>query len=644
MGGLARACVAVAAFLVASGAGAVAGADAIETHPVREPLERIFRAAVPDGFAATGVTRADYLRLMADNVEFFRKHQDAAGAIIDPYTKGERQYSTPAFAAAAGLLVRESGRKDLVGPGGRALSCALTALVEGRAADKHPDFYIPMLVHAYRFLKDVVPPAQAAAWADQFRKIDHEKAYRADLRGMNWNVVSSCGELLRRKDGLVAEQRRADQMAYLERCLGGHLKTLTPLGLFEDPGSPMTYDAFSRLWLEDVYADGAYDGGVHAERIGAFLRTGGLSTLLLLSPTGEWASGGRSGLHTWADAQVVAICEMNAAYWKKQGRDDVAGAFKRAARLAFQSVARWQRPSGELWIVKNRAEPGKRLGYEHYSHPSQYNLLPMAMLAIAYARADESIAERPTPSEVGGYVFDARETFHKVAAAAGGYHVLIDTAADPHYNATGLQRVSRVGVPYSAISDSAAGERAYGPGDAPKAAITPGITWKVGRSAGNAGGEWMSLAKFSGGKAKLAVREAALKVQSSTGDRVAFRLDYDLGEGSGGGGRTVTERYRVTADGVEQVSSVTGDAAAYGAHVPVLVSDGAKETGATLSPAVVTVPLLGSVTTVEFDGGSVSGAPELTGPRVVTHNGYVCEAVVGAKSNTVKLTIRLRQQ
>ena len=103
---------------------------------------------------------------------------------------------------------------------------------------------------------------------------------------------------------------------------------------------------------------------------------------------------------------------------------------------------RWRRPSGELWIVKNFAEPEQRFGYEAYSFHSQYNNLPMAMLAMAYLRADDSIPERPMPSEVGAYVFDLRDIFHKIVASAGGTYVEIDTGADNNYNATGLQRVS----------------------------------------------------------------------------------------------------------------------------------------------------------------------------------------------------------
>ena len=72
-----------------------------------------------------------------------------------------------------------------------------------------------------------------------------------------------------------------------------------------------------------------------------------------------------------------------------------------AGRAASRSgrSARWIRPSGELWIVKNRMDPAARHGYESYSFHSQYNLLTAAMLAIAWTRADERVARRAVPGD-----------------------------------------------------------------------------------------------------------------------------------------------------------------------------------------------------------------------------------------------------
>jgi hypothetical protein len=254
-----------------------ASAGTLESHPNQQELSRIFATPTPASFKPTDVTRGAYLKLIASDVDFFKQCQDPAGAIIDPVSKGERQYSTPAFACATGLLVKEAGRADLLDPATRALTFALTALVEKRPADRHADFYIPLLIHAFRFLKDVVPAAQSARWTAQFEQIDPTTMYRADLRGMNWNIVSCSGELLRRHDGLVAPAQRDAQMQYLEACLQGHLPAFTSLGLHADPALPMAYDAFGRIWLEDVYADDAYNG-TYSRQIGDFLRTGGLST------------------------------------------------------------------------------------------------------------------------------------------------------------------------------------------------------------------------------------------------------------------------------------------------------------------------------------------------------------------------------
>jgi hypothetical protein len=632
---------ALALVLLGSAPESGAFADPIDSHPNQKQLKRIFSAPLPADFKSTDVTKADYLKLIAGNVDFFKQYQNADGAIIDPISKGERQYSTPAFAAAAGALAKEAGRHDLLLPATRAFSCALTALIEKRPADGHADFYIPLLVHAFRFLNDIVPPEQAAKWTTQFEQINPETMYRADLRGMNWNIVSSSGELLRRHDGLVAPARLDAQMHYLETCLQGHLPTFTPLGLFQDPNAPMAYDAFSRLWLEDVYANEAYSG-TFSQQIGSFLRTGGLSTLLLISPTGEWPTGGRSALHNWNEAQLVAICEMNAVYWKKQGRNDVAGAFKRAGHLAFQSVARWQRPSGEIWIIKNRAEPDKRFAFETYSNHSQYNLLPMAMLAIACNRADDSIAERPTPAEVGGYVFDARQTFHKITAAAGGYYVELDTAADPHYNATGLQRVQKAGVFYSALSDSVAPERAYGPADAPKAAVATGVRWH----SGGTDSQWVDLSSFSGTEGARKVRSADLQMEADDPDHTAFKVTYTL-IGDGPADRVVTEDYSLTSDGVEQESTVAGTTTALGAHFPLLITDGAAPTEVQNIANDLCITERGSATTVALlgnhSGGTAANTWTLLPAHLVDHAGEIQEATSEASPGRVHLKITLAQ-
>jgi hypothetical protein len=278
-------------------------------------------------------------------------------------------------------------------------------------------------------------------------------------------------------------------------------------------------------------------------------------------------------------------------------------------------MKRWQRPSGELWIVKNRAEPETRLGYESYSAHSQYNLLPAAMLCMAYEHADDAIAERPIPAESGAYVFDLRETFHKVAAAAGGYYALIDTNGDPHYNATGLQRIHRAGVALSPLSDSTAPESAYGPKDAPKIAMAPGIRWRTSTDAAD---KWTSLASASA--VKNGIKSATLTVTEQTPARVGFELVYSLGDK----GAQVIEQYRIDADGVTGTSTLhgAGDLAATSVLFPALVNDGKEDTNIAIEPSRATIGLRGSKLT--FEVTVPAGLPlKLVGPEVPSHNGYM---------------------
>jgi len=424
--------------------------------------------------------------------------------------------------------------------------------------------------------------------------------------------------------------------------------------MYQDPNSPLAYDAFPRLWLEDVLADGAYDGKLR-ESIAQWLRVGSLSSLLLISPSGEWACGGRSAHHQWNEAETALICEIEASHWKNAGREDVAGAMKRAAHLALQSMYRWRRPSGELWIVKNFTDPKDRFGYEGYSYHSQYNNLPMAMLTMAYLRADDSIAEKPMPSESGAYVFDLRDIFHKVVACSGGTYVEIDTGADPGYNATGIQRIHKSGVALSPLSDSCASHRHYGPPikDAAGVAMAPGIQWQLAPAKPQAATtqsdqqQWYSLADFNlaalEGRARpygsSIVLGADLRIMEQTDDRVSFVIRYAL---DGDGARSVEEQYAVSREGVEYAARLPGRDKLPGTRfvVPVLVNDGSRATNVTLDNDRLSITRVGGTLTCELLAPS-NISFKLDGPRVPCHNGWMQAAVAELPAGTREVRAKI---
>jgi hypothetical protein len=587
-------------------------------HPAAGALQRVFAAAADDAdFHPSNLTREDYATLIAQDVDCLKKFQNSHGQIIDPYAQREIQYSTPAFAVASAFLATQHSRPDLLSPASRALSCSITALVTHHAANGHSDFYIPLIMHAYRMLKDVVPADVRAQWVDQLRQIDIATAYNVEFHGMNWNIVSSCGELMRRQDGLVPADRMASQMDYLETSLAGHANKLTRFGMYRDPNAPLAYDEFARVWLEDLMSTGAYDGKM-ADQLRQFLKTGGLSTLLLLSPTGEWPSGGRSAFHNWNEAATILVCEINANKWQKLGRPDVAGAFKRAAHLSLAALRRWQRPTGDLWIIENRADPSERFAYETYSYFSQYNLLPMAILSIACQNADDSIAERPSPAEVGGYVFDVRDVFHKVTAAAGGYYVLIDTDADPQYNATGLQRVQKTGVAFSPLSDSTAARRVYGARSEPAMAMSPGLQWQsVGQD------DWQSLADYSSDQRSTHVGSAELSVGDCSPADVAFQITFKLVGGANADDCRLAQSYVLGSKGVECQEDLLSPLKNVRVLFPALVSDGAADTRIAIGENTASIDNHGSILTWKILSAPQTIHLKLAGPRIVCHNGYM---------------------
>lgn len=591
------ACVAIG---VIAGLNALAAApENFAPYPNALEISRVFSGKTPGIFKPTNLTKSDYLRLIGPNVDYFVKHQNEQGAIVDPYRKRETQYATPAFALAAGAMVKYADRQDLLTPAVKALSRSIADLASGKSADGHADFYIPLIIHAHRLLNDIAPPEAVDAWQTLLSGLESTKDYNANLRNMNWNIVSTTGELLRRKDGLVADRLKDAQWAYLEDCLKNHLTAFSPLGMYKDPSFPMAYDAFARFYLEDLLADGAYDGK-SAEKLVEILNNGELTTLMLLSPIGEWPNGGRSALHNWNEAQIAAICEMAANKWKSNPA--LAGAFKHAAHLALASLNNWKRDSGELSIVKNRFEPDARMGFESYSYHSQYNLLPMAMLAVAYERADDVIEEKPTPAELGGYVFDLREDFHKIFAAAGGYYLEIDTKADPKYNATGIQRIHKTGAAFPFINDSSAGERDFGPSQPTKIPLSPGVVWE-------------DDSKYRVSLAIAKIQKSDLQIHQKSPDLIEFTLKYTFMDDD-----TLLQTFIVSKSGVQCTETVNHPIVAF--QLPALVDDGKEKPNFHSEKSRTTATFRGCKFNLDLKTDSV-GPYELDAAETVNHMGKI---------------------
>lgn len=251
--------------------------------------------------------------------------------------------------------------------------------------------------------------------------------------------------------GALSEQARGilcgfDATAFLENQIPSQLLRLDDNGMYRDAGlkgphQPVLYDLMTRtLLLLSLYW--GYKGR-YATDIEQMAEASDELTLKMQSVTGELAFGGRSNQCTFNETVLAGYCELRATLLKQKG-DERAGAFKAAAERASAAALYWlgQEPMSH---VKNRFEPASKLGCEPYAYFNKYMITVASNAYLAYLAADDSIAPTVTPADVGGYVAETGEDFHKVFISAGGYCLLIDCNADTHYDAGGLGRVHKKG-------------------------------------------------------------------------------------------------------------------------------------------------------------------------------------------------------
>ncbi|MBU6401298.1 MAG: hypothetical protein KGS61_13365, partial [Verrucomicrobia bacterium] len=541
-----------------------AGGRATGEFPLAGIIADVRRSLTATRVTPTGMTRADYLATAEGVVSYFRHFQAPDGRILDPFARREVQYSTPCYAWAAAALVDSGRRPDLVESAASALTAALLELADGKPADGHGDFFTFPVMLAYESLRGHVAPARRKRWEELLRAVRPERAYRDLLTAKktavhNWNVVAIAGEFMRGQDGFTDN-------SFVERYLGAQEPYFTPAGMYRDPNVPMAYDQFPRHFLAAMLARG-YHGG-HRAWLEETLERAAWTSLLIQSPVGELPTGGRSAQHQWNEAMQCVTCEIWSARKSRAGDATAAAAFKRAAHLALRSVRRWIRPSGELWIVKNRFDPAVRHGFESYSFHSQYNLLAASMLATAWLFADDTTAEGPAPADVGGYVIQLPE-FHKVIANAGGLYAEIDTGADPHYNSTGLIRVHRAGVePLIGPTDGAAIK------DLP---LAIGIAWREGD-------RWQPLA----GLGQPRPPPTKVTLQSAAPVLVRFSIRYAT---ECPAAADVIENYALTPHQLHVAVAVEGATDRLQVRFPALAFDGERATRITTEGAVATVEL-----------------------------------------------------
>ena len=489
-----------------------------------------------------------YLDLAENIVRKAVAWQDEDGRIIDPYVNQETNTVTARYVGALGLLIMQGRCLDLAESCARALTPALEDLFHKKT--KWGEFIVKEASMAYMALKDRVPEKISDNWKHLLADYDPELAYSRTFTNnpndlQNFCTFAVAGEAIKKKLGL------SDNHVFMDRYVKQQLPLFDKNGMYNDPNSPMTYDMVSRMNL--TLAMWAGYNGKYSEELNEVLKNGALSQLLYQSPTGECPFGGRSNQQNFNEVTFALICEYEALRWRQEGDLPMAGAFKRAAALAINSIEKYLCVQ-PIFFTKNmfpsETQHGREKGYGFYG---AYSLLIASQMGFASLLADESIQEEKCPAECGGYVFETEKSFHKIFASCKGIHIEIDSNADFHYDATGLGRIHFAGCPSALVLSI-------------PITATPGYLVSIPESPENVSigpgwnGKW--LAGSSGEHLS-----STCKILKEEQDGIEFEMNYSCGN------EAVTERYSISETGLEIVATQK-EGRALNFRVPLLKTDG----------------------------------------------------------------------
>jgi hypothetical protein len=545
------------AVVVLLACGAAAGAEALPEGLPRLPYHLTARPWKP-----LGVERERYLDVVEGLCRFTVRHQDARGAVIDPYLKREHQYSTPYFAFAVGTLLEAGRGRDLLRQGVAAMDHATACFARGNPGipDAHGEFFLASLPAALGLYAGAVPEETLGLWR---RRLATPRRELVGGRPNNWRTYAMKGEWTRAGLGLVAKE---DATAFIEQSWLGATQRDRICGdawnLYQDRGPFPESHGVEAVGRGNLLAlvEAGYDGPSHAE-LRRCVERGTAVALLLQDPSGQCPPNGRTDDHVFNDVLYQLAFDVMAERAHHAGDDAGAGAFRHAAMASFRSIDRWRRTDppwdGSYFITKNRFDPAERVGYQPASQYGNYSGAVMIHLAEAYRARRTEVAERPSPVEIGGYALATDTQFSSALANAGGMQMFAALKGDDvvefdHYwTALGVERFGRVGWDSRLGPSDGVRDRRSGRG----ASFAP--TWKEE-------GRWVRLADVPGryvGRFSVSFTHPLL---------VRCAIDYGPMKGTGPSFR---HEFVVTPDGILATLRATGTGE-FGVTWPLLVDDG----------------------------------------------------------------------
>ncbi len=281
------------------------------------------------------------------------------------------------------------------------------------------------------------------AWRKDLAKINPYETYSVIApvpaeRIDNWAAFGAASEQVRKYAGI------GDESDFIENQIKSQLFSFDENGMYRDPNEPIVYDMVTRLQLAVALYFG-YNGKCREELEENLLKSADI-TLDMQSVTGEIPFGGRSNQFLHNDTFYAALCEFYAALFKKRGDIHKAGEFRNAAKLAVENITPWlnEKP---IRHIKNYYANDSKFGCEEYAYFDKYMVTTASWLYLAYVMADDDVAEVDCPAISKNTVCETSKWFHKVMCRYNDYFVEFETAADTHYDASGIGRIHKKGVP-----------------------------------------------------------------------------------------------------------------------------------------------------------------------------------------------------
>lgn len=280
-------------------------------------------------------------------------------------------------------------------------------------------------------------------WRNDLSKINPYETYTViapvpSKQVGNWAAFASVSEQLRKYAGI------GDESDFIENQTESQLFSFDENGMYRDPNEPMVYDLVTRLQLAAQLYFG-YNGKFKDKLEEHFIKSADI-TLEMQSVTGEIPYGGRSNQFLHNEAFYAALCEFYAGFFKKRGDYEKAGLFKYAAQKAVDYLVPWLQREN-VTHIKNNYPADSGYGCEGYAYFDKYMITTGSWLYLAYAMCDDKINAVEPPKKYRNFVSETSEHFHKVLLRYGDYYAEYDTNADYHYDATGLGRIHKKGIP-----------------------------------------------------------------------------------------------------------------------------------------------------------------------------------------------------